>query len=107
MDGARYIAPEQRAAWLIEKGVQAWQEVQHLAMSEDELLDSVVLLGQQLWMPHHETDGALFRVTLRLAVHYPEAGRAAAEARVKGLLAELERKHSDDRGTVAFAADTR
>ena len=107
MEEPRYVAPEQRAAWLIEKGVQAWQEIQRLAMGEEELLDSVVLLGQQLWMPHHETDGALFRVTLRLAVHDPDDGRADAEARVKRFFEELERRHSDDRGTVAIAAETR
>lgn len=103
----RYIPLEQRAERLIEKGVRAWQEIQRLAMAESEPLDSVVLLGQQLWLPHHETEGALYGVTLRIAVHYPHATRAAAEAEVTAALRELEARFSDDQGSLTIAADVR
>ena len=103
----RYISPEQRAAWLIEKGVRAWQEIQRLALSEDEPLDSVVLLGQELWMPHHETDGSRFRVTLRIAVHYPAVEREAARERVEACFHELERELSNERGALGIATEPR
>jgi hypothetical protein len=95
-----YIPLEQRAAVLTEKGVRVWQEIQRLAMAHDELLDSVVLLGQELWLPHHETDGAKYSVTLRIAVHYPSP---TAEAPVREQFRELERRFSGDDGTVHIA----
>ena len=107
MSEGRYVSLEQRAAWLIEKGVRAWQEIQRLAMSDDEPLDSVVLLGQELWLPHHETLGSRYRVTLRVAVHFPEADRAAAEERVEACFRELEERCSDERGTLKIAAEVR
>jgi hypothetical protein len=104
---SRYVPLEKRAGWLIEKGTEAWQRLQRLAMTEDELLDSVVLLGQELWLPHHETDGALYAVTLRIAVHYPAASRAAAEARVGAFFTQVEAELTDDRGQVRIAAEVR
>ena len=107
MSESRYVPLEQRAAALIEKGTRAWQEIQRLAMSEDEPLDSVVLLGQELWLPHHETDGSKYRVTLRLAVHFPKEGGGIAEARVYDRFLELEAALSDDQGSVSIASDVR
>jgi len=104
---SRYIPLEQRAEWLIEKGVEAWQRIQRLAMEDDEPLDSVVLLGQNLWLPHHETDGRLYHVTLRIAVHYPCHDRPRAEARVRACLREIETEMADDRGGVRIAAEVR
>ena len=98
MSEGRYVSPDQRAAWLIDKGTRAWQEIQRLAMSEHEPFDAVVLLGQELWLPHHETNGRLFRVTLRIGVHYPEHGREAAEALVAECVRELCEELSDDTG---------
>ena len=98
MSQGRYVSPEQRAAWLIEKGTRAWQEIQRLAMSEHEPFDSVVLLGQELWMPHHETNGRLFRVTLRIGIHYPAQVREEAEALVAGCIRKLCEELSDDAG---------
>jgi hypothetical protein len=105
--GGRYVPLERRSEWLIEKGVRAWQEIQRLAMEESEPLDSVVLLGQELWLPHHETEGTLYRVTLRIAVHYPHATRAASEALVTAALRELEARFSDDQGGLSIAAEVR
>lgn len=105
--GGRYVPLEQRAEWLIAKGIRAWQEIQRLAMAESEPLDSVVLLGQALWLPHHETEGALYGVTLRIAVHYPQATRSAAEAEVTTCLRELEARFSDEQGSLTIAAEVR
>jgi hypothetical protein len=102
----RYVPQEERAARLIEKGVRAWQEIQRLAMAEDELLDSVVLLGQELWLPHHETDLAKFGVTLRIGVHYPE-GNPAAAAQVSRFFRGLETQWSDAGGWLRIDAETR
>jgi hypothetical protein len=107
MSESRYVSPEQRAAWLIDKGIETWQRIQRLAMSEREPLDSVVLLGQELWMPHHETDGRKFRVTLRVTVHYPEQECDVAEGHVRACFEELEAQLSDERGSVCIAAEER
>jgi len=103
MSEPRYISLEQRAAWLIEKASLAWQEVQRFAMEADDLVDSVILLGQELWLPHHETDGSRFRVTLRLAIHFPAERRAEAETQVDAFLRRLEESMADERGTLAVA----
>jgi hypothetical protein len=104
---ARYVPLERRAEWLIQKGVRAWQEIQRLAMSEEEPFDSVTLLGQELWLPHHETEGARYRLTLRLGVHYPAASRAAAEELATRHFRELEAAFSDSQGTLSIAAEVR
>jgi hypothetical protein len=103
----RYISQEQRATWLIEKGVLAWQEIQRLAMEEDELLDSVLLLGQELWLPHHETRGAEYCVTLRIAVHFPEAHPESSAQRFTGFLRNLGEKMSDDKGRLTVDIEER
>jgi len=103
----RYVPLERRAEWLIQKGIRAWQEIQRLAMSEEEPLDSVVLVGQELWLPHHETEGTLYRVTLRIAVHFPEPTRTASAAYVTACLRELEGRFSDDQGSLSIAAEVR
>lgn len=103
----RYVPLEQRAGWLIEKGVRAWQEIQRLAMSEAEPLDSVVLLGQELWLPHHETEGTRYRLALRVAVHFPEATRDASQELVSTFFRELEARYSDEQGSLLIAADVR
>ena len=102
-----YIPLEQRAAWLIEKGVRAWQAVQQFAMAHDDLLDSVVLVGQELWLPHHETEGTLYSVSLRVAIHFPDANRHAAAERVLEFFRDLEQRFSDDRGRLLVSAETR
>jgi hypothetical protein len=107
MSESRYVPLERRAEWLIEKGVRAWQEIQRLAMSDEEPLDSVVLLGQELWLPHHETDGTKYHVTLRVAVLYPEQGREAAEAQVNACFREIEAREADERGGLRLAAEVR
>ncbi|MFN3650266.1 MAG: hypothetical protein ACK47B_11865 [Armatimonadota bacterium] len=107
MSECRYIPLEQRAARLIEKGVRGWQEIQRLAMSEEEPVDSIVLLGQRLWLPHHETNGAAYGVTLEIGVHYPEDRRAASEALVERYLAELKARLSDDEGTLQVLVEVR
>lgn len=107
MSECRYIPLEQRAAALIAKGTRAWQEVQRLAMADDEPLDSVVLLGQELWLPHHETDGSLYGVTLRLAIHLPSVERHAKRVRVETYLHELEAALSDEQGRLSIAAEER
>ncbi|HEU4753547.1 MAG TPA: hypothetical protein VFU47_10610, partial [Armatimonadota bacterium] len=102
-----YIPLEQRAAWLIEKGVAAWQQIQQFAIAHDELLDSVVLLGHDLWLPHHETDGRLYSVTLRVAVHFPPENRQAAAEQVLTYFQSLERGGSDERGSLLVSTETR
>src|SRR5688572_21228514 len=92
---SKYVSLEQRAEQLIEKGRVAWQEIQRVAMSEDELVDSVVLLGQELWLPHHETDGTRFATTLRIAVHYPSGKLEVAEDRMNAHFRELEDRAAD------------
>src|SRR5689334_8558276 len=44
----RYISLAERARRLIDKGTVAWQRLQAFAMASDELIDSVVLRGQDL-----------------------------------------------------------
>src|SRR5947207_9581006 len=73
MTEARYISQAERARRLIDKAVLAWQRLQAFAMEHDEAVDSLVLRGQELWLPHHETDPRKFRVTLVVALHYPES----------------------------------
>jgi hypothetical protein len=107
MAAERYVPLEKRAERLIQKGTWAWQEIQRLAMSEAEPLDSVVLLGQELWLPHHETDGRKYLVTLRVAVHYPEATRAASQAHVEECFRELEERMTDDHGGLKIAPEVR
>ena len=107
MSECRYVPQEQRAANLIEKGVRAWQEIQRLAMAEDELLDSIVLLGQELWLPHHETDPSKFGVTLRIGVHYPQASRESAEAQVSQFFRQLEAEASDGEGWLRIGPESR
>lgn len=106
MSECRYIPLEQRAAALIQKGVRTWQEIQRVAMAEDELLDAVALLGQELWLPHHETDASKYHTTLRVAVHLPAENRAAA-TEVEALFRELERRATDEQGGVRIAAEFR
>lgn len=106
-DQPKYIPLEQRAAWLIEKGRSAWQEVQRLAMAEDELIDSIVLLGQDLWLPHHETEGHKFSTTLRIGLHLPEQNQEAADAALESRFREIEEHFQDERGYVRIAAEVR
>jgi len=103
----RYIPLGQRAELLIDKGTRAWQELQRLAMEEDELIDSLVFLGQELWLPHHETEGREYHVTLRVAVHYPAGLEETAQARVVTAFCELESRFSDDQGGLRIAAEGR
>ena len=103
----RYISLEQRAEALIEKGRAAWQEIQRLAMAEDDLIDSIVLLGQDLWLPHHETDGRRFSTTLRIGLHLPAATQEAAEAELELRFREIEERFHDDQGFVRIAPEVR
>jgi hypothetical protein len=98
---ARYISQAERARRLIDKAVSAWQRFQAFAMEHDELVDSLVLRGQELWLPHHETDGRQFRVTLVVSLHYPERGNAAARETVDAFIRKVEHEFSDDDGSVA------
>lgn len=103
----KYIPLEQRAAWLIEKGRAAWQEIQRLAISEDELVDSIVLLGQELWLPHHETDGSRFGTTLRIAVHVPASAGERARAELRERFQDIEARAADERGFARVHVDWR
>jgi len=109
MSERRYEPQEAHAARLIDKGVRVWQELQRLAMDENELFDSVVLLGQELWLPHHETDASLYGVTLRLAVHYPPGADSASEERAAAAMREIAARESDEGGrvTIQLEAHTR
>lgn len=69
MTSTKYVPVEERASDLIEAGVQAWQNLQRYCMGADDQIDSVVLLGQRVWLPHHETDPTRFSTTLELIVH--------------------------------------
>lgn len=102
MSEQKYEPLQARAARLIEKGTQAWQEVQRLAMEENDLFDSVVLLGQQLWLPHHELDGSLYSVSLRLAVHYPPSASSVTEERVAQEVEAIAARQTDEHGRVAI-----
>jgi hypothetical protein len=103
----RYIPLAQRAEVLIEKGTRAWQAIQRLSMAEDDLVDSVVLVGQELWLPHHEYEAAKYSVTLRVAVHYPPGCGRQCEDRMTELFQELERRMTDETGSLWIAAETR
>jgi hypothetical protein len=98
---ARYISQAERARRLIDKAVSAWQRFQAFAMEHDELVDSLVLRGQELWLPHHETEGRQFRVTLVVSLHYPEQANAAARETVDAFLRQLEEELSDGDGSLA------
>ena len=107
MSECAYIPLEQRAARLIEKGTRAWQQLQQFAMAQDDLVDSVVLLGQGLGLPHHETDTRLYSVTLKVAVHFPDANRQDAVEQVLAYFQSLERDFSDETGSLLVSAETR
>jgi hypothetical protein len=106
-DMPKYVPLEQRAVWLIDKGRAAWQEVQRVAMLEDELVDSAILLGHDLWLPHHETDGSRFGVTLRVAIHVPPDAPGDASARLATLCKAIEESGRDDRGFVRIGVELR
>ena len=105
MPEGRYISQAERARRLIEKGITAWQRFQAFAMGNDELVDSVVLRGQELWLPHHETDGRRFRVTLVISLHFPPAAAKEARAAVAAFLEALSQELSDEEGTLAVRAE--
>jgi hypothetical protein len=106
-DMPKYVPLEQRAAWLIDKGRSAWQEVQRVAMVEEELVDSAILLGHDLWLPHHETDGSRFGVTLRVAIHVPPGASGDASGRLSALFTGIEESRRDERGFVRIALELR
>jgi hypothetical protein len=107
MAESRYISQAERARRLIDNAVAAWQRLQGFAMEHDELIDSLVLRGQELWLPHHETEGRKFRVTLVVELHYPPGVDAAQRDRVQAYLHEIEREHSDSEGSLAVKAEVR
>jgi hypothetical protein len=98
---ARYISQAERARRLIDKGVAAWQRLQAFSMANDDVVDSLVLRGQELWLPHHETDGRQFRVTLAVSLHVPEAAGEVARATVASFIRELEQESTDENGSLA------
>ena len=106
-DAPKYTPLEQRAERLIEKGRAAWQEIQRLAMAEDDLIDSIVLLGQELWLPHHETDGHRYSTTLRIGLHLPPASQETAEAELELRFREIEELFRDEHGYVRIAPEVR
>jgi hypothetical protein len=97
----RYISQAERARRLIDKGARAWQQFQTFAMSHDERVDSVVLRGQELWLPHHETEGRRFRVTLVVSLHTPDSAPEDAGQVVGEFLQRLEQEMSDDDGSLS------
>jgi len=103
----RYLPLEQRAAALLAAGHAAWYDLQRLALEEDDVFDSLTLLGHELWLPHHEAEGREFRVTLRVAARYPEAGCGAVEARAAESFAAIEARHSGPEGVVRIALEPR
>lgn len=105
MSEERYISQAERARRLIDKGVAAWQQFQSFAMAHDERVDSVILRGQELWLPHHETEGRRYRVTLVVSLHYPADAPDDARQVVSEFLQQLERQSSDDDGTLLVSAD--
>jgi hypothetical protein len=100
MSEARYISQAERARRLIDKAVAAWQRLQAFAMEHDELVDSLVLRGQELWLPHHETDGRQFRVTLAVSLHFPPGADSGAREPVARFIRELEQQFTDDEGSL-------
>jgi hypothetical protein len=107
MAESRYISQAECARRLIDKAVAAWQRLQSFAMQHDELIDSLVLRGQELWLPHHETDGSQFRVTLVVELHYPAGADAAHRDRVQAFIHEIEREHTDAEGSLVVRAGVR
>jgi hypothetical protein len=101
MTEPRYISQAERARRLIDKATLAWQRLQAFAMEHDELVDSLVLRGQELWLPHHETDARWFRVTLVVELHVPDASTNAASSEIARFIEQLEESLSDDQGTLA------
>src|ERR1044071_842019 len=102
----RYVSQAERARRLIDKGVSAWQQVQTFAMAHDEWVDSAVLRGQELWLPHHETDGRQFRVALVVGLHFPQAATAEGRAAVDAFLRTLEEQLLDADGSLSIRAET-
>jgi hypothetical protein len=105
MSEARYVSQAERARRLIDKAVSAWQRLQTFAMAHDDWVDSLVLRGQELWLPHHETDGRRFQVTLVVDLHYPEAPDAGSRNAVTGFIRELEQEFSDQDGTLVVRSE--
>jgi hypothetical protein len=103
---ARYISQAERARRLIDKAVRAWQRLQAFAMEHDELVDSLVLRGQELWLPHHETDARKFRATLLVDLHYPTGLADDPRAPVAQFIQGLEVEFSDDEGTLAIRVES-
>jgi hypothetical protein len=104
MTESRYISQAERARRLIDKGVLAWQRLQAFAMGHDELVDSLVLRGQELWLPHHETDASKFRVTLVVDLHVPEGSGSDSEGEVDSFIGGLEGEFSDAEGRLVIRA---
>ena len=105
MTESRYISQAERARRLIDKAVLAWQRLQAFAMESDELVDSLVLRGQELWLPHHETDARNFRVTLVVALHFPETAGAEGRAVVHRFMEQVAQELSDGEGTLVIRAE--
>jgi hypothetical protein len=103
----RYISLAERARRLIDKGVAAWQRLQTFGMTHDELVDSLVLRAQELWLPHHETDAREFRVTLVVSLHIPESASPDAAAAIASHLQALEQELSDREGSLVVRAEMR
>src|SRR5881227_3257999 len=100
MTEPRYISQAERARRLIDKAILAWQRLQAFAMDHDELVDSLVLRGQELWLPHHETDARQFRVTLVVELHVPADSGGSASTEIARFIEQLEAALSDDHGTL-------
>jgi hypothetical protein len=105
MTPPRYISQAERARRLIDKAVLAWQRLQAFAMENDEVVDSLVLRGQELWLPHHETDTRKFRVTLVVDLHYPADAGDHPRTVVAGFIQSLEAEFSDDDGSLVVRID--
>jgi len=103
----RYISQAERARRLTEKATAAWQRLQAFALANDERIDSVVLRGQELWLPHHETVGRRFRVTLVVSLHVPVAAEAESRSLVSAFLRALEQELSDEEGSVSIRVESR
>jgi hypothetical protein len=107
MSQARYISQAERARRLIDKAVAAWQRLQAFSMEHDELVDSLVLRGQELWLPHHETNGRQFRVTLAVSLHFPGTEAEGAQESVARFVQELEQQFTDEDGSLAVQVESR
>ena len=106
MTETRYLSQAERARRLIDRAIDAWQRLQAFAMEHDEWLDSLVLRGQELWLPHHETDARNFRVTLVVDVHYPEGPATEAREAVAEFSRHLESQLSDSEGSLAVRIES-